>query len=278
MITSKTKVIALIGDPVQHSLSPVMRNAAFEALGLDYVYVSLQVKKEDLKEAFGGMKALHFRGFNVTTPHKKAVCALLDEIDEFAEFCEAVNTVVIDDGMLKGSNTDGPGALDALKEAKADLGKVVVLGAGGAGRAIAYALAKDGAGVTILNRTVEKAEALAEKIRGAGFKAQAGGLDRMEEELKKATTVCNASKVGFESNESMVPKEMLRKELTVMDAVVEPRYTRLILDAKEKGCNIVPGEKMLLHQGKKSFELWTGTKAPVEVMQKAIEDAMEGRK
>ncbi len=278
MITSKTKVIALIGDPVQHSLSPVMRNAAFEALGLDYVYVSLQVRKEGLKAAVEGMKALGFRGFNVTMPHKKAVCALLDEIDESAEFCEAVNTVVIDEGRLTGSNTDGPGALDALKEARADLSKPVLLGAGGAGRAIAYALAKDGSDVVILNRSVDKAEALAKKIRDAGFRAKAGGLGGLEKHLKNATALCNATSVGFEKDESPVAAALLHEGLTVMDIVVEPRFTRLIRDAKAAGCTVVPGEKMLLHQGKKSFEAWTGEKAPLDVMRKAVESAIEAKR
>lgn len=274
MITSKTKLLAIIGDPVQHSLSPVMRNASFEALGLDFAYVALHVKKEDLDKAVRGMQVLGFRGFNATMPHKKALCERVDDIDEFAQFCQAVNTVDIN-GELYGYNTDGPGTLDALKAAKADLSKSVVMGAGGAGRAIAYALAKNGSDVTILNRDEKKADALAEKIRGAGFKAKSGGLKKLEAELKTASTLCHVTPVGMHGNESAVPAGLLHGKLTVMDAVYKTTDTQLISDAKKAGCNTVPGWKMLLHQGRLSFERWTGKKAPMDVMENALLEAMQ---
>ncbi|MBI4361276.1 shikimate dehydrogenase [Candidatus Micrarchaeota archaeon] len=274
MITAKTKLLAIIGDPVQHSLSPVMRNASFEALGLDYVYVALNVKKEELETAVAGMQVLGFRGFNATMPHKKALCGLVDEMDEFAKFCDAVNTVDINE-TLYGYNTDGPGALEALKQAQADISKSVVIGAGGAGRAIAYALAKGGSEVTILNRDERKADAVAEKIRKAGLKAKSGGLNELEAQLKTASTLCHATPVGMHGHESVIPAKRLHPELTVMDAVYKTTETKLIADAKKAGCQIVPGWKMLLHQGQLSFERWTGKKAPMDVMEQALKEAMK---
>jgi len=274
MITAKTKLLAIIGDPVQHSLSPIMRNASFEALGLDYLYVALHVKKNDLEAAVRGMQALGFRGFNATMPHKKALCNLVDEIDEFADFCQAVNTVDID-GTLYGYNTDGPGTLDALKAVHADTSHAVVLGAGGAGRAIAYALAKDGSDLTILNRDASKASELADKIRKAGLKAKGGGLDRLDAEVKKATTLCHVTPVGMHDNATIVPAKLLRADLTVMDAVYKKKDTKLITNAKKAGCITVPGLQMLLYQGRLSFERWTGKKAPMDVMEKALENAFK---
>lgn len=273
MITAKTKLLAIIGDPVQHSLSPVMRNASFQALGLDYLYVALHVRKENLESAVKGMQALGFRGFNATMPHKKALCGLVDEIDEFAEFCQAVNTVDID-GTLYGYNTDGPGALDALKVARADTSSTVIIGAGGAGRAIAYALAKDGSDVTILNRDAAKAQELADKLKQAGLKAKSGGLDQLENRLKDAATLCHVTPVGMHDDDSVVPAKLLRRDVTVMDAVYKEKDTQLIADAKAAGCKTVPGLQMLLYQGRISFERWTGRKAPMDVMEKALREAI----
>ncbi|MDP2718173.1 MAG: shikimate dehydrogenase [Candidatus Micrarchaeota archaeon] len=274
MITSKTKLYAIIGDPVQHSLSPVMRNAAFTALNLDCAYVALRVTKENLKAAVDGMNAMEFGGFNATMPHKKALCALVDEIDEFAEFCEAVNTVDIKNGKLFGYNTDGPGTLEALQAEKADISECVVIGAGGAGRAIAYALAKNGSNVTILNRDMQKAKSLADKIQKAGFSASAGGLEQLEAAVKTATTLCHVTPIGLHEEASIVPATLLRKNLTVMDAVYRTKDTPLIADAKKAGCKTVPGWKMLLYQGRQSFERWTGKKAPMDVMEQALRGAM----
>ncbi len=273
MITAKTRLYAIIGDPVQHSLSPVMRNASFAALGLDCAYVALRVKKEDLSAAVFGMKALGFGGFNATMPHKKALCSLVDEIDEFAAFCEAVNTVDIQKGKTFGYNTDGPGVLEALRAEKADLSEVVVVGAGGAGRAIAYALAKNGSRVTILNRDAANAKALADKMRKAGLSAQSGGLGELENALKTATTLCHVTPVGMHNDETILPARLLRNDLTVMDAVYKTADTRLICDAKKAGCKTVPGWKMLLYQGRLGFERWTGKKAPIDVMEQALKEA-----
>lgn len=251
-----------------------MRNASFQALGLDYIYVALRVRKEYLEPAVAGMQVMGFRGFNATMPHKKALCGLVDEIDEFAEFCQAVNTVDID-GTMYGYNTDGPGTLDALKAANADTSSTVVLGAGGAGRAIAYALAKSGSNVTILNRDALKAAELAEKIKKTGLKAKSGSLDRLETEIKNATTLCHVTPVGMQEGKSMVPARLLRPDLTVMDAVYKEKDTRLITDAKKAGCITVPGLQMLLYQGRLSFERWTGRKAPMDVMEKALREARQ---
>ncbi|MBI5226521.1 shikimate dehydrogenase [Candidatus Micrarchaeota archaeon] len=274
MITAKTHIVALIGEPVKHSLSPAMHNAAFAQLGLDWAYVALSVKTQNLAQAVAGMKALNFQGFNATMPHKQALVHLVDELDPFAKFCQAVNTVSVRNGKLLGFNTDGPGTLNALKEAKADLSHVVILGAGGTGSAMALALAQAGSEVVILNRDVKKAEGLAHKIGKTGdVLIEAGSLDEAADRIREATVLCNATSVGMRTNETPISKNALHPGLTIMDAVYAPRLTRLIKDAKGVGAHVVTGDRMLLHQGMIAFERWTGGKAPKTAMENALEHA-----
>lgn len=275
MITAKTQLVALIGHPVSHSLSPAMHNAGFAALRLDWAYVALPVKAESLPAAVAGLRALHFQGFNSTMPHKQALIHLVDELDPFARFCQAVNTVTIRNGKMHGYNTDGPGALQALQEAGADVSRCVILGAGAAGSAMALALAQAGSDVILLNRDVKKAESLAQKIAQGGASIDAGALDEAREHLADATAVCNATSVGMQSNESPIPQSALHSGLTVLDAVYAPRRTRLIQDAENAGCKTVTGERMLLHQGMIGFELWTGGKAPKAAMEKALQEGLQ---
>ncbi|MBI2444804.1 shikimate dehydrogenase [Candidatus Micrarchaeota archaeon] len=272
MNTAKTRLVALIGDPVAHSLSPAIHNAGFAALGMDWAYVAATVKADELSDAVKGMQALGFEGFNSTMPHKTALVPLMDETDAFAEFCQAVNTVTLRGGRLHGYNTDGPGSLNALKAAKADVSNAVILGAGAAGRAMALALAEAGSKVTILNREAKKADGVAEKLKKSGHDATSGALGTAPRQIKNATVLCNATAVGMHSNETPVTKSALHKGLTVLDAVYAPRHTRLIQDAKAAGCSIVAGEDMLLHQAMIGFELWTGKKAPESAMRKAMEE------
>ncbi len=272
MITAKTRLVALIGDPVEHSLSPAIHNAGFAQLKMDWAYVAASVKSENLETAVEGMKALGFAGFNSTMPHKTALVRIMDEVDSFADFCQAVNTVTIRDGRLHGYNTDGPGSLNALNATKANLSNAVVLGAGAAGRAMALALAQAGASVTILNRDEKKGESLTQKLKKEGVDARAGALDKAAVILKDATVLCNATAVGMHSDETPVPKAALHKDLTVLDAVYAPRHTRLLKDAQVAGCKTVAGEDMLLHQAMIGFKLWTGKKAPEAAMRKAMEE------
>jgi len=272
MISAKTRLVALIGNPVDHSLSPASHNAGFAALKMDWAYFAAAVKPEQLQAAVEGMKALGFAGFNSTMPHKTALVGMMDDVDAFAEFCQAVNTVTIYNGQLHGYNTDGPGALNALKAADANLSHAIILGAGAAGRAMALALAQTGTKVTILNRDEKKAAHVAQKLKKEGFDAKSGSLHDVAKAIQSATVLCNATAVGMHSDETPVPKAALHKDLTVLDAVYAPRHTRLLKDAHAAGCKTVAGEDMLLHQAMIGFELWTGKKAPIAAMRSAMEE------
>ena len=272
-ISGKTKVCALIGDPVEHTVSPAMHNAAFQKMGLDYLYVPFRVRPEELPRAVAGLKALNVAGFNVTIPHKVAVLPLLDGLDPLAEKIGAVNTVVNNDGELRGYNTDAEGFLRALLEhgIKPQGRNVVVLGAGGAARAIAYILAEKGARLTILNRRQELdwAESIAQLI-----------LDELHQEVKVfelgdianvlpgASLLVNATSVGMSpaDNASPVPAGLLDKVPAVFDIVYNPLETKLLKEAAAAGAQTIGGVDMLAWQGALAFEMWAGRKAPIDLM------------
>jgi shikimate dehydrogenase len=275
-INGKTRVCAIIGDPVEHSLSPVMHNAAFEELGLNIVYVAFKVTRNGLKEAISGARSLGLRGLNVTMPHKNAVMSYLDETDSTAEAIGAVNTILNNQGKLIGYNTDGKGAMIALKEngIYPEEKKMLLLGAGGAAKAIAFQAAQEVEELVILNRTSAKAEKLAEALhKKFGKKVKGGTLSTevLKEELKTADILVNATSVGMhpDVNRSPVPSDLLRRDLCVMDIVYNPLETKLLMDAKAVGAKVVSGLEMLLYQGAVAFEIWTNCPAPVKVMKKA---------
>lgn len=283
MVGRRTRVVGIIGDPVEHSLSPRMHNAAFEHLKLDYVYVPFRVEGGMLGKAIEGVRALNLKGVNVTIPHKVSVIPLLDWVDETALDIGAVNTIVVEHGELRGYNTDGAGCLEALKEERVEVSgvKVVVLGAGGAARAIAYSLAPLASELVILNRTADKAVALAEELKGKGWNVRGGGLGRevLERELMDAELLVNATSVGMYPNvdESPIPREVLRESLTVFDAVYNPIETKLLRDAKSVGARTIDGVGMLVNQGAISFKLWTGVNPPKEVMRRAVMEGLMGQ-
>jgi shikimate dehydrogenase len=272
-ISGKTKICALIGDPVEHTMSPAMHNIAFQELGLDYVYLPFHVKPEQLAQAIAGLKALNVRGFNVTIPHKVNVIPLLDALDPLAEKIGAVNTVVNDSGKLKGYNTDAEGFLRALTEnGFAPKGKnIVVLGAGGAARAISYILTKQGVQLTILNRQQELdwAKDIARLIK-KDFKKEVRVLElsHLPEALTGVDLLVNATSVGMSprDKESTVPAGLLTKVPLVFDIVYNPVKTKLLKEAKAAGAKTVSGVDMLVWQGALAFEKWTGKKAPVDLM------------
>ncbi len=281
-ISGTSKVCAIIGDPVGHSLSPVMHNAAFKELGLNLVYVAFTVTRNELKEAISGARTLGLRGLNVTMPHKNAVMKYLDKIDSTAKAIGAVNTILNNKGKLIGFNTDGTGAMIALqKNGVSPVGKkFVLLGAGGAGKAIAFQAAQDVEELVILNRTSEKAEMLAEVLhKKFGKKVKGGALSSeiLKEELRDADILVNATSVGMhpDVNRNIVPKSSLRPDLCVMDIIYSPLETKLVLDAKAVGAKVVSGLEMLVYQGAVSFEIWTNCSAPVEVMKKAALNKLE---
>ena len=276
VISGKTIVCGVIGDPIEHSLSPVMHNAAFEALMLDFAYLAFKVTPAELGKAIAGVRALGLHGLNVTMPHKNTVIKYLDEIEETARFLNAVNTIYCKNGKLFGYNTDGVGALKALRNNGADPKdkNVLLLGAGGAASSIAYALAQEADKLTILNRTNKPAIELADTLtKSLGKKIVAGlmSADIIRESLDHANILVNATSVGMKpaDNQTPVPKELLKDSLTVMDIIYNPVETKLAKDAKAAGARVVSGVEMLVYQGAESFGIWTGRKAPIEVMRKA---------
>ena len=282
LISGKIRVCGIIGDPIGHSMSPVIHNAAFEKMGIDYLYVPFRVKKEALGEAIQGMRALNIRGLSVTIPHKVTVIPFLDELDPLAERIGAVNTIVNDDGVLRGYNTDATGFLQTLLERGGEPEKknVVILGAGGASRAISFILAERGAHLVILNRLLELdwAEELASRISQI-FTKEVEALELNEENLakvlEKADIVVNATSVGMSPNidETPIPAKLLKPGLIVFDIVYNPIKTRLLREAEAAGAKTISGFNMFVWQGVLAFELWTGMKAPVKLMR---EEAIKG--
>jgi shikimate dehydrogenase len=270
MVSGSTKVCCLIGDPVEHSLSPLIHNAGYEALGIDFIYVPFRVS--DLKLAMKAIRGLGIRGASITVPHKVAALPYLDYVDDEAREIGAVNTVVNDNGVLTGYNTDGTGARQALEAVTTLAGKKVALvGSGGAALAIATALQKKGAKLVILNRTVEKGRHLATLVNADDF----GGLDNLTA-VSSLDILINATSVGMwpARNESVIPREQLHEGLIVFDIVYNPKETRLLTEAKEKGCTVVYGYQMLLYQAARQFELFTGHQAPLPVMERALIEAL----
>lgn len=274
-ISGKTQICAIIGHPVEHSLSPAIHNAAYKKMGLDYVYLPLLVKSENLKPAIEGLRVLNFRGFNVTMPHKVSIIPLLDRLDSLAEKIGAVNTVVNENGELRGYNTDGPGFLQGLLEygVEPEGKSTVVLGAGGASRAISYVLARRGARLTILNRKRDRAEDIAAFIRadlGAEVKVMELGPEQLKAALAKAEILVNATSVGMspDAKKSLVPAGLLRGGLTVCEVIYSPLKTKLLRDAAAAGARTISGVDMLAGQGVMCFEKFTGQPAPLELMRR----------
>ncbi len=277
IIDASTRVLCLIGKPVRHSLSPVMHNAAIRALNLNFVYVAFEVEPQDLGKAVEGIRSLGIGGANVTMPHKIEVVKYLDEVSEDARKIGAVNTIVNEGGTLKGYNTDGVGALKSLEMfTDVDGKKVVLLGAGGAARAIAYTLSGRVSELAILNRTEEKAVNLARNLANNGSTVRGMRLSvrNLENELRDADILINATSVGMESNESLVPEHLLRPGLVVFDIVYRPLHTKLLRDAMKAGCTTIDGLWMLVLQGAESFKLWTGHYPDIRIMRNAALKAL----
>jgi shikimate dehydrogenase len=271
-ISGETGLLALLGQPVGHSLSPAMHNAAFAADGLDLVYVCLDVDPDELPVAVRGLGALKLRGFNVTMPHKRAMIPLVDELDEEARISGAVNTVVIEASGLRGFNTDGGGMVMACQEAGIELsGKsVLLLGAGGTAAAIAVAFGKVGVGeLHIANRSVERAAQLRDKLHGTGMKDL---VVHPLNTLPDAEIVINATPLGMKEGDLLpVPPAYVRKGRGFCDVVYRPgTETPLVRLARERGVPVVAGDRMLLYQGVLAQKLWTGREPNVKAMDLAI--------
>lgn len=276
-ITGATKLIGLLGTPISHSLSPKMHNEAFAKLGLDYVYLAFDVGNQQLPEVVEGFRQLNIRGFNVTMPNKTLVCKYLDQLSPAAELAGAVNTVVNDNGMLTGHITDGTGYMRALKEAEINIigNKMTIAGAGGAGTAICIQAALDGVKeISIFNQKDEyfsRAEETVKKIREkTDCNVQLFDINdtlRLREEIAGSAIFTNSTSIGMKPYEgkSIIPDiSMLHADLVVSDVVYIPKKSRLLEMAEEKGCQTINGLGMMLWQGAKAFEIWTGQDMPVE--------------
>jgi shikimate dehydrogenase len=268
MINADTSLFGLIGNPVAHSLSPVMHNQAFAATDYNGVYLAFRVT--DPGTAINGIKALNFRGVSVTLPHKVAVMEHLDEIDETAAQIGAVNTISNNQGRLIGYNTDCAGAIEALKTQTSIKDKsVALIGAGGAARAIGFGLVAAGGRVTILNRSRTNGERLARDLQSEFAPLNDWRLGRYE-------ILINTTPVGMhpETEATPIPKEELSKDMVIMDIVYNPLETRFLKEAAAIGCRTINGVDMFVFQGVQQFELWTGQKAPAKVMRKAVLEAL----
>ncbi|MHB8995811.1 MAG: shikimate dehydrogenase [Armatimonadota bacterium] len=284
-LNGETRVAGVIGWPVRHSLSPPMHNAAFAALGLNWVYVPFAVEPERIAGAVEAIRALDLVGLNVTIPHKLAVLPHLDEISDTARVLGAVNTIVNAEGRLVGHNTDGAGFLRSLREIGGEVAgkRVALIGAGGSSRAVALAVCQAGATrLTIINRTVAKAEALVEMVAAAlpDAKAEAVALEGPEAEgaVRDAQVLIDSTAVGMYPHhevEPVVPAGWLHREQTICDLTYNPRRTVLLQAAEAAGAGTLDGTGMLVHQGALAFEYWTGQPAPVEAMRKALLRGLE---
>jgi shikimate dehydrogenase len=267
-IGADTQLCGIALHPAGHTRSPAMHNAAFAALGIDATYLAFDVPPEDLPAAISGMRALDIRQLAISIPHKQAVIALLDDIDETAQQIGAVNTVTRRGSKLVGSNTDWLGAVRAI-ESVTELAeaRAVVLGAGGAARAVVYGLRARGAKVSVLNRSPDRAEQLCADL-GAEAAGPISELENIPHDI-----LVNTTSVGLATDESPVDPSWISEGAVVMDAVYEPPETRLLRDAASRGARTISGKWMLIHQAAEQLREWTGLDAPIKVMAEAFDAA-----
>jgi len=286
MIDGHTQLVGLIGWPVEHTLSPTMHNAAFDALGLNYRYLPLPVEPGRVEAAMRGLPALGFRGANVTVPHKQAVMPHLEEITDSAQAIGAVNTIVVQDGRLVGHNTDGHGFLATLRKPgfKPAGKRALVLGAGGAARAVVYALAQANCTVAIHNRTVQRAAKLAHDMQDMDLCAPVTwtpiNTQITDLNLDQFDLLVNTTPVGMwpHTDNAPWPKNLsFPSHWIVFDLVYNPPETRLLRHARELGARTIGGLGMLVRQGARAFEMWTGEKAPVEIMRSTCEQTLKDK-
>lgn len=282
-ITGKTQLICLLASPSSHSISPIMHNSAFNKLNLDYTYLSFDCGKDKLRDAVKGLRAINCRGFNLSMPNKTEVIKYLDKLSPAAELSNSVNTVVNDNGVLTGYNTDGAGYMLSLKQEGVDIigKKMTILGAGGAAAAICVQAALDGVReISIFNRkgnSYNRIEKIIDEIvKKANCTIKLFNTENensLDAEVSKSDILVNTTPVGMKPLEercSLRNIEILRPELIVSDLIYIPSKTKLLYEAEKKGCKIINGLGMLLWQGAKAFELWTGKEMPVYYVQDII--------
>ena len=279
-INGSTVLVGVIGNPVKHSLSPVILNAAFREAKINWVYTAFETPEEKLADAIGGIRALGIAGLSVTMPHKARVCSLLDEISDSAQSLGAVNCIVNDAGNLKGHNTDGDGFLDAVKhDAGLDVAgkKILVIGSGGSARSIIYSLGKaEAREIAVINRTKNKALDALELAGSVGRYVEENEISKV---VSEADLVINATPVGMSDTEgtSSFPLEpnLLTKGQLAVDLIYHPISTPWMEELRDREVEVHGGLSMLIFQAAKAFKLWTGKDAPVEAMRKAALDEIE---
>jgi shikimate dehydrogenase len=284
-LTGKTKIIGIFGDPIEHSLSPIMHNAAFSSLNIDYSYIPFNVHGKDLGNAVQAVRSLNLIGCNITIPHKEEVLKYLDELSPEAELIGAVNTIVNVDNKLIGYNTDGAGFYRSMVEVmgyQPKDKKVLIIGTGGASRAVCFQLALEGVGESILtNRNLQKAENLAEEIvKKTTAKVKVTSFDdSLNNVISEADIIIDTTPIGMYpriDEEPIINPDYISSSAVVCDLVYNPYKTTLLQRAEAKGCKVVPGIGMLIYQGAIGFEKWTKEKAPIEVMEKALKEYLFG--
>jgi shikimate dehydrogenase len=281
-INGSTKILAIFGDPVEHSLSPLMHNAAFSTLGWNCVYIPFQVKPTDLADAVRSIKSLNLKGVNITIPHKQAVMAELDKIIGDSQISGSVNTIINRDGRLIGTSTDGIGFVRSLQEeGRFEIAgrNCLLLGAGGAARAIIYRLiAAKISSLVIVNRDFEKAVSLQEQIwNSSGFAVAVQNLTKLDElDWGSFDLIVNSTSVGLHGEDSLVPLHFLKPRHFVYDLVYKKGGTQLYRDATAAGSRVLSGISLLLYQGVESFRLWFEVDPPVGIMRRALYQYYEG--
>ncbi len=278
-MAENTRVLGVFGHPISHSLSPVMQNAAIQALAIDYIYVPFHVLPDGLRDAVQAIRALDLAGVNVTIPHKEHIVEFLDEVTDAAAQVGSVNVVINQDGHLKGDTTDGPGFMKSMEAEWGSeairAGNALVLGAGGSAKAICYALAGAGWRIVVANRTCERAAELTQRLNSVfGKVSKAVRMDRevVAHEIDGVDLLVNTTSVGMypRVEDIPLPPELLRACVLVYDLVYNPAETRLVAEARSRGARAMTGLSMLVYQGALSLEMWTGRQAPIMIMQEAV--------
>lgn len=285
MINNDTRLLGLMGNPLEHSFSAFMHNRSYEMESMNYIYINMETEKKNIGDILNGIKHLKFDGFNVTIPYKIDIIDYLDEIDPLAEKIGSVNTVKIENGKFKGYNTDGEGFVISLaEECNFDCKnkKVIILGSGGASRAVAMTIAdKNPEKMYLTNRTFAKAVDLAEEINCKFSRiCVATESDNIDSIIEDCDLLINTTSVGMSPyvEASPIDSELLHSGLTVCDIIYNPEKTKLLIDAEKIGCDTMNGLGMLINQGAKAFEIWSGKKAPIELMRESLKILIESRK
>ncbi|MBN2401661.1 MAG: shikimate dehydrogenase [Spirochaetes bacterium] len=272
-ISAATELYCIFGNPVKHSLSPVMQNAAFRKLGIEAQFTAFEVN--NIRNAISAMKALNIRGASVTIPFKIQAMKYVDKVDPLAREIGSINTLCNNNGKIHGYNTDGIGALEALvkNDVKIKGSHVLLLGNGGSARAIAFTLLKEGANIIIAGRNIKKIINLVNDLKKKNNNIYYILINKIDKDyMNKIDIIINTTPIGMKPNTDKMPIEpdLIQKKHTIFDIVYSPHMTKLLKTGKRKGCKVIHGIEMLVNQGAKQFEIWTGKKAPVAIMQKAV--------